>query len=895
MPTLALLDGHSLAYRAFYALPLDLATRSGQVTNAVYGFTSMLIKLLGDHAPDGLVVAWDVSRSTFRTEAFPEYKAQRRSTPDRFRSQLPLIREVLDAMDITQVERPGYEADDVIASLVRRAETEGWDVLVVTGDRDSFQLVTPKVRVVYTMRGISDTVLVDPAWIEKKYGVRPDQYVDYASLRGDSSDNLPGVPGVGEKIAARLVSTFGNIEGVFEHIDDQTPRLRQNLTAHREQVFRNRSLMALVDNLDLGLDEQQMRRSVPDRDATRAVFDRLEFSTLWTRLIETEDGVSEPSGEPIEVNVRVLQTPRRVARIGKSAGLVIEPVYDEGELVGLLTIPDDRRADQHSDGSEQKGPAPGPGKVDDVFFVPTPHLDHLRAALADPGVPISVYDSKRLFRDLFELGYAFDGLAFDPMLAGYIIDPAARSDTLEDLVSRYLGVDLAGADGEGAGRGQGMLDFGAGPDLEAAGCRAVAAGRLRPVMEAKLEDRGQVELFHDMELPLVPVLARMELEGILVDRTYLEGMGTSLREELAVLETEIHRLAGATFNINSTLQLRKVLFDTLRLPVLKKTPKGAPSTDASVLAKLEDAHPIVARLLRYREIEKLRSTYVDGYLPLIGPAGRIHAHFNQTGAATGRLSSDHPNLQNIPVRSETGRTIRRAFIAAGGFKFIVADYSQIELRILAHLSKDPGLLGAFAAGEDIHTATAARVFGYATDLVTPELRRRAKAINFGLLYGMEAFGLADRLKISREEAREHMDTYFRQFPDVREYLRSVVNEARRDGYTTTLFGRRRYLPELASDNFRIRQMGERMALNAPVQGSAADVIKIAMIDLDRLLPEGEARMLLQVHDELVIETAHQVVEDTTRLVRAVMEGVVKLDVPLTVDIAVGSDLASVKG
>ena len=895
MPTLALLDGHSLAYRAFYALPPDLATRSGQVTNAVFGFTSMMIKLLGDHAPEGLVVAWDVGRSTFRTEAYPEYKAQRKSAPDLFRRQLPLIREVLDTMEITQVECPGYEADDVIASLVRQAGDEGWDVLVVTGDRDSFQLVNPNVKVVYTRRGITDTVLVDPAWVEKKYGVRPDQYLDYASLRGDTSDNLPGVPGVGEKTAARLVSTFGSIEGVFENIDAQTPRLRENLTIHKERVFRNRDLMDLVDDLELGLNEQQMRRSVPDREATKAVFDRLEFSTLWTRLIETEDGVSEPSGVSIEVSVRVAQTPDRVVRISGHGSLVIEPVYDREELVGLMTMPDSHDSDRRGGGGAPKSPPLGDGTPDEVFFVPTSHLDHLRDALVDPDVSISVYDSKQLFHDLFQLGYGLGGLAFDPVLAGYIIDPAARSDTLEDLASRYLGVDLTGIDEEADGYGQGMLDFGSGPDLNAAGCRAVAVGRLRPVMETKLEDRGQVELFHEMELPLVPVLARMELEGIRVDRSYLEGMGTSFRKELAALETEIHRLAGTTFNINSTLQLRRVLFDTLGLPVLKKTPKGAPSTDASVLAKLEDAHPIMALLLRYREIEKLRSTYVDGYLPLVSPAGRIHAHFNQTGAATGRLSSDRPNLQNIPVRSETGRTIRGAFIASEGFEFVVADYSQIELRILGHLSKDPGLLGAFAAGEDIHTATAARVFGFTTDLVTPELRRRAKAINFGLLYGMEAFGLADRLKISREEAQEHMDTYFRQFPDVREYLRSIVSEARMGGYTTTLFGRRRYLPELTSDNYRIRQMGERMALNAPVQGSAADVIKMAMIELDRLLPEREARMLLQVHDELVIEAPHEMVGDTARLVKETMEGVVKLDVPLTVDIAIGSDLASAKG
>ena len=843
----------------------------------------MLIKLIGDHDPDGLVVAWDVGRTTFRSEMFPEYKAQRRSTPDRFRSQLPLIREVLNAMRITQVEQAGYEADDVIASLVRQSERDGWDVLVVTGDRDSFQLVDSRVKVVYTRRGISDTVLVDPQWVEKKYGVRPDQYLDYAALRGDTSDNLPGVPGVGVKTAARLASTYGDLEGVYRNIEKLTPRLRENLGIHRDQVFRNRLLMGLVDDLDLGIEEDQVRRSAPDHQATKTLFDRLEFSTLWTRFLENEEGISEPSGDLIEVDVRVAQTPERLARVRGPAGIVVEPVYDAGRLAGLVIVEDEDPTAETPDGAAAE-----------AFFVPAPRLEHLREPLADPSMPVSVYDAKQLFRELAKRGYALSGVGFDPLLAGYIIDPAARSEPLEDMASKYLRLDLSGPPADEDDHGQGMLDFGSGPDLEGAGSRAVAVRRLRPVMEAELARRGQTELFQNMELPLAPVLARMESAGVLVDTAYLEGLGDSLREELGGLESGIHDLAGSTFNINSTLQLRRVLFDVLGLPVLKKTPKGAPSTDASVLAKLEDAHPIVARLLRYREIEKLRSTYVDGYLPLVAPDGRIHARFNQTGAATGRLSSEHPNLQNIPVRSETGRTIRRAFVAPEGWRFVVADYSQIELRILAHLSKDSGLLEAFSEGQDIHTATAARVFGASPDQVDADLRRRAKAINFGLLYGMEAFGLAERLKIGREEAREHMDTYFRQFPYVQDFLRSVVTEARRNGYTTTLFGRRRYLPELASDNYRIRQMGERMALNAPVQGSAADVIKMAMIELDRRLPAEASRMLLQVHDELVLEVDRRATEEVARLVKTVMEGVVTLDVPLTVDIGLGGNLASVK-
>ena len=855
---------------------------SGQVTNAAYGFTSMLIKLLDDYAPDGLGVAWDVGRSTFRTEAYPDYKAQREAAPDNFRSQLPLIHEVLETMGVPQVSLEGYEADDVIATLARSAERDGWDVLVVTGDRDSFQLVGEAIKVVYTRRGISDTVLATPEWIQEKYGVRPDQYSEYAALRGDNSDNLPGVPGVGEKTAAKLIGAYGSIEGVFDHLGEQTPKLKENLAKARDQVFLNRELMALVDDLDLPVTTEEFTRRVADREATKAVFDSLEFASLWTRLADLDGSVSAREVVEIDVEIRSLQSADRVAALGQGP-ITIEPVNDGGELVGVIVLPDGSTEKESDD------------EATDVYFVPDSLFDSLAPILASSDVEKSIDRSKAFVRSLLERGYELNGLAFDPALANYVIDPAAQSHDLEDVAERFLGVELVSADGsESDGPAQGMLDFGGGPDLNAAGRRAIAVRRLRPIMEAELEERGGAELFKTMELPLVAVLARMEVAGIRVDRLYLERLGDSLRSQLAELETEIHEAAGEPFNISSTLQLRKVLFEDLELPILKKTSKGAASTDASVLTKLEDAHPIIGSLLRYRELDKLRGTYVDGYLPLIGKDGRIHAHFNQTAAATGRLSSDRPNLQNIPVRSETGRTIRRAFVPKEGWSFIVADYSQIELRILAHLSKDAGLLSAFEAGEDIHTATAARVFGFTPDLVTTEMRRRAKVINFGLLYGMEAFGLADRLEISREEAQEHMDTYFQQFPDVKDFMASIVAEAKRSGYTTTVFGRRRYLAELSSDNFRIRQMGERMALNAPVQGTAADVIKLAMIELDRRLEGTDASMLLQIHDELVLEASHEVLNQTVAAVVEAMEGVASLDVPLTVDVAVGSDLASIK-
>ncbi len=872
MPTLALLDGHSLAYRAFYALPEDLATESGQVTNAVYGFTSMLIKLLDDHAPDGLVVAWDVGRATFRTQEYPEYKAQRAASPDNFNSQVPLIKKVAETLQIPQFAKEGFEADDLIATLARHAAGAGWDVLVVTGDRDSFQLVDETIKVVYTRRGISDIVVADEAWITDKYGIRPDQYNEYAALRGDNSDNLPGVPGVGEKTAARLIAGYGTLESIYEHLDEQTPKLRDNLAVSRDQVFLNRRLMRLVDDVELDIDLEDFHRTVPDRQATKDLFDSLEFHSLWQRLVDLDGGVAASEVEEIDVEIRSLSADSEIEALSGS-GLVVEPVRDGGRLVGLMVVLTDQEA----------------------AFVPADRLEPLRAALADPTVAIAADHAKDLISDLFDLGYEVSGLVFDPALANYVIDPASRSHALEDVAERILSIELSSADEDDDERSQGTLDFGGGPDLDLAARRAVATARLREPLETLMDERGVRILYDDFEIPLVGVLARMERAGILVDREYLVDLGASLRDQLALLEAEIHSAAGEPFNVNSTLQLRKVLFEDLGLPVLKKTTKGAPSTDASVLSKLADAHPIVGSLLKYRELEKLRGTYVDGYLPLIEHDGRIHATFNQIAAATGRLSSDHPNMQTIPVRSETGRTIRRAFVAEPTWTFVVADYSQIELRILAHLSQDPGLLEAFGGDEtDVHTATAARVFGFEPELVTTEMRRRAKVINFGLLYGMEAFGLAERLEISREEAQEHMDQYFEQFPNVREFMRTIVSDARKDGYTTTIFGRRRYLPELKSDNFRIRQMGERMALNAPVQGSAADIIKLAMIRLDQELAGLKTTMLLQVHDELVLEAPREELEEAKRLTVQIMEGVADLSVPLRVDLVTATNLADAK-
>ncbi len=876
MPKLALLDGHSLAYRAFYALPSDLQTPAGQVTNAVFGFTSMLIKLLGDERPDALAVAWDTPQKTFRSERYPEYKANRDAAPDLFRSQVPLIKEVAETLHIRQFEVPGVEADDVIATIAEQAADDGWEVLVVTGDRDAFQLIDGDVKVLYTRRGISDTIVADASYVEQRYGVRPARYPDYAALRGDTSDNLPGVPGVGEKTATKLLQAHGSLEGIYEALDDQTPKLRENLATARDQVFLNRELTVLRRDVEVdGAEPESLRPEPWDPAEVRKLFDALAFRTLWDRLSEVGGGAAGPAGEVVEVEVATETGADAIAELGTSS-MGLEAVWTGGDLEGVMV-----------------------GESDGVArFVPAESLDHLAGPLADPQVGKVLHDAKPLIRALLDLDLDLRGLTFDTALAAYVINPAERAPDLSVLAARILGLEVepppADAGDDGA---QATLDFDAsGPDLEAAGRRVIAMARLEEPLREQIAARGGAELYRDIELPLVRVLAKMEHAGMGIDEAYLRGLGNDLRARLERCEQDIYEAAGGAFNVNSTLQLREVLYERLELPVLKKTPKGAPSTDATVLAKLVDAHPVVQLLLDYREMEKLRSTYVDGFLPLIGPDGRLHARFNQTAAATGRLSSEAPNLQNIPVRSEEGRTIRRAFVPRPGWRFIAADYSQIELRILAHMSGDAGLLEAFAGDADVHRATAARVFATPPEDVTSEMRRRAKVINFGLLYGMEAYGLAQRLEISREEAREHMDAYFARFPSVREFMNGIVAEARSTGYTTTLLGRRRYLPELMSTNFRDRQMGERMALNAPIQGSAADIIKKAMVELDaRFETEGDpTTMLVQVHDELVFESPEERVPEAVEVIRAAMESVVDLAVPLRVDVATGANWADCK-
>jgi DNA polymerase-1 len=869
MKKLALLDGHSLAYRAFYALPPDLATPSGQVTNAVFGFTSMLIKLLDDESPDAIAVAWDRKEPTFRKERYPGYKATRESAPDIFRSQVPLIKEVLEALAIPQVSVAGFEADDVIATLVKRARTLEYEVIVITGDRDAFQLSSDDITILYTLRGISDTVQATPSWIKERYGIDPARYVEYAALRGDTSDNLPGVPGVGEKTAAKLINAHGSLEDIFDHIDELTPKLRENLEASKDQVLLNRELMTMIHDVpmeDLGPSDLDLEPF--DRDTVRSLFDDLAFRNLWQRLEEL-GGVTVAERALVDVDV-ITATSSEVARAILTDGtLSIDPVWDGTDLVGFVAA------------------------ASQPTYVPLEHAEELLAEVSHRG-GIVAHDAKPVLVALMEAELPLPQLGFDTMLAAYVINPAQNAPSLEDLAYRELGITVDEADRSDGGGSQSAFDFDSSAlDLETPARRAIAVNQLVEPLTEQMESRGGLSLYTEIELPLVSILAGMEVAGVGLDVDFLKAFGEDLAVRIAALQEEIHDLAGGPFNVNSTLQLRKILFEQLGLPIVKKTPKGAPSTDASVLEKLADQHDIVSKLLSFRELDKLQSTYVESLLKLVDEDHRVRGRFNQMGAATGRLSMEQPNLQNIPARSEEGRAIRRAFVSAEGNVFLVADYSQIELRILAHMSGDEGLVDAFRNDIDIHAATAARVNGVALDEVTDEMRRTSKMINFGLLYGMEAYGLSQRLDIERSEAQRHIDEYFVQFPDVREFMSGIVDRARDTGYTTTILGRRRYLPELNSRRTRDRQMGERMALNAPIQGSAADVIKKAMIDLDSALRERSsgAEILIQIHDELVIEVPVEEIDDVTVLVVETMEHVTELRVPLKVSYGVGETLA----
>lgn len=941
---LILLDGMSLAFRSYFALPADLTTSDGVVTNAVHGFASMLVNLVRDHRPSGLAVAFDLPGGTFRDDLVEEYKGGRAETPEDLLPQFDMIRTLVGSLAIPVVAVPRFEADDVLATLATQARDRSQPVIVVTGDRDAFQLVEdPFVRVLYNRRGVSDYVLYDEQGIVDRTGVRPRDYPLLASLRGDPSDNLPGVPGVGEKTAARLVNEFGDLDSLYGHLDSLSPKLRQNLATCRQRVLKNAEVIPLVRDVPVDVDVEGLTLGGWDEESARQRFADLELRTLWTRFLSlmreglfgepaaalrpdhrTGPGPGGPAAdageEPEWLWAPGLVVPRTppeataaIAAVGDRARAGTGSVAVQGRWSGppgrsavrclaltaeggepIVVLPG---ADGEGDGT---GPLLG-GLVGD------PQVVRALATLVGPGgVGVVGHDVKELMRVLLPAGVDITGLAMDTAVAAYLLDPSVDRYRIADLGRRFLGVavdDDAGPPGQGSfvlGDNAGEADAGEadGPAADVVDTARLAAvvGRLREPLEAALDEVGERSLHDTLERPLVRVLARMEVTGVPVDREVLRSIAAGLAEECHSLEATIQDLAGIPFNVNSVPQLREVLYERLALTPVRKTKTGF-STDARTLEQLRGQHPVVDVLLRYREVEKLRSTYGENLAAEVAPDGRIHATFRQTVARTGRLSSDRPNLHNIPVRTEEGRRFREAFVPSVGRRLLVADYDQVELRAIAHLSGDPGLTAAFAAGEDIHRTVASRVFGCEREAVTPAQRTTAKMVSYGLAYGMEAYGLAQRLGIPVEEAQGILESFFAAFPAVHRFMEDAVATARATGYTVTEFGRRRPLPDLASTNYQVRQAAERQAMNAGIQGLAADLFKRALVRLDAALEDGGFRsdLVLQVHDEVIVDVDPEEADPVAALTEEALVGAATLRVPLAVAMSWGASWAEAKG
>ena len=849
---LLLIDGHSMAYRAFFALPAEnFTTATGQHTNAIYGFATMLISLLKDEKPTHVAVAFDVSRKTFRTEIFPEYKANRAKTPDEFRSQMSYLNDLVKGFGITQFSVEGFEADDIIATLATRAERDGFDVLICTGDRDSFQLVTESITVLYPKRGVSEMARMTPKAVIDKYQMTPTQYPDFAALRGDPSDNLPSIPGVGEKTAAKWIIEYGSLEKLLAKADEVVGKVGIALRENIESVKRNRELTQLIHSVDIEADPVALAWTGVEISDLAPLLETLEFRTLKDRLsvIAIEGAGNEtPIATSLfsrELDQEVLTPAEMSAKIAKHVGEISLSYEIADEILHRYSV------------------ALSP---DDVYVV---HSSDIGSWGADANIPKIVHDGKTLSRI-----HEIEGIVFDTSLAAYVLNPGVRTHEISDLLERYgdgSSLDLTSAERSVASTASQLFT-------------------LRTSLDAELKSRGVEGLLYDLELPIGHLLAVMERRGVAVDEKKLTSLLTFFESEVSAQTKIAHDSVGHEFNVASPKQLQVVLFDELGLPKTKKIKTGF-TTDAEALAWLfaKSQHPVLAALLRIRETKKLATT-IEGLIAEIASDQRIHTHFAQTVTATGRLSSVGPNLQNIPVRTEEGRKIRDCFIAGKGFdQLITADYSQIEMRIMAHLSNDAHLLEAFSSGEDLHATVAAEVFGVAPTDVDPEMRRQIKAMSYGLAYGLSSYGLAAQLDLSPPAAQDLMDRYFLRFGGIRDYLKNVVEEARKVGYTETVLGRRRYLPDLMQDNRARREIAERMALNAPIQGSAADIIKLAMLNVQKaLVAEGlRSRLLLQVHDELILESVTDEIDIATEILRREMGNAYPLKAPLDVNVGVG--------
>ena len=897
---LMVLDGNSLAYRAFFALPTDMMTASGQVTNSVYGFCSMLLTLMKDHKPDGVIVVFDRKEKTFRHEAAPEYKAQREAQPDILYQQMDIIKEMLGVMGIAAIDAAGFEGDDLIATIAEKAEQAGEDLLIVTGDRDTYQLVRdPHIRVLYNKRGVSDYALYDEAGIVERTGVTPAQYSQYAALRGDPSDNLDGVPGVGEKTAAKLMTKYQDIVSVFDAAEEQTPKLKQGLLESRERVLRNAQLMVLRRDAPVNIDITQTA-PLPRMGELKTMFETLEFKSMFVRAKSVFGDA--PSAESKSDRESIGE------RVDESEGVCIAAKIERCDSVRSATeaFAKIAKLDCVDIGIGWLGES-GRSAFEGIAIV----IDSKESAVAWIGA--DVLQDKNLLKDLSALSnirahhvkpflrWLLDhdvdlrSITLDTTIAAYLLDPSDNKFDIQQVFERYTNLTIQIGEAEGSGQ----LDFGSSTSDNAQRiCDEALAVSLMadPILKA-LDKQGVSALFTDVEMPLVRVLARMERDGIAVDVKQLSAINENLKSHVARLTKVLHELAGRSFNINSPTQLREILFEEKKLAPGKKTKTGF-STDAATLEKIRDQWPeFIDPLLEYREFEKLRSTYGQGLLDSVGADGRIHATFNQTVARTGRLSSDQPNLHNIPVRSDEGKVFRTAFIPSKGCEFLVADYNQIELRCIAHLANDPGLIDAFTRGIDVHSATASRLFNVKESEVSSEQRSQSKMVSYGLAYGMEAYGLSQRLSVGVGEASGILDAYFVAFPNVKQYMDDTVEQARKRGYTETLFGRRRPIPELNSSNFRIRQAGERQAMNAGIQGLAADIFKIALVRISDAFESAslKSRVILQVHDEVIIEAVVSEKSAVEEIVLKEMKQAASLKVPLEVHSAWGASWASAKG
>ncbi len=874
-----IIDGSSLLFRGFYALPL-LTTKEGIYTNAMYGFLSMFYSALEEYKPQYLSVAFDKSGPTFRHEIYEEYKGTRSSAPDEIKGQFTRLKEILEAMDITILESDKYEADDIAGTLAKLGEEEGLEVLLLTGDRDYLQLADDNTKIILTKKGITETAIYDKDSIKEEYGLTPNQLKDLKALMGDSSDNIPGVPGIGIKTGISLIKKYDSLDGVYENIDKITAKKRkENLISNKELAYLSKKLGTIVCDIDLGLNIEDLRIKDVNVNKLVPLLEKYEFNNFLNKYI---DGYREEEIIRDDYSYETVDD--------KNIKELIDLILKSKIFSYMFIIENDNVME------------------DDILYFAVKCEDSLtyildmknnldlfnkyfKSIFEDASIKKVGHNTKDYIVLLFRLNIEIEGIFFDSMIAEYLIDPSKSNYSINDLSLKYY--NYYGEDLESfLGKGKKKKTFAEADQSKVKDyiCFKLDTSlNLIEKMKPVLEEQQMHDLFYEIEIPLLKVLADMQFEGFKVDKNELKNLDAEYSKEIDEISKNIHELAGSEFNINSPKQLGVVLFEDLKLPVIKKTKTGY-STNAEVLDKLKDKHPIINKVLRYRQIVKLKSTYIDGLLNLINEkTHRIHSTFNQTITTTGRISSTEPNLQNIPIKTHDGRRIRKAFIAEDNHKLVDADYSQIELRILAHISGDKIMIESFRNNEDIHTRTASQVFDIGVEDIDARLRDRAKAVNFGIIYGISDYGLSQDLNISREEAKSYIDSYLEKYPDIRDYMDKIVKIGKRDGYVETIFNRRRYIPELKSKNYNIRSFGERVALNTPIQGSAADIIKIAMVKIYNKLNEKnlKSKLILQVHDELIIEAKENELDQVEEILKETMETVIELKVPLLVDLKIG--------